>query len=244
MLEATPTELQKHATGVNAILQKISEASNPAPIANLSDGVITLAKSCPAELCREVTTDFGIREIALRLPVPDIRNPRFWIALQEQWGWKTKHRLWFIQCGLRLYIGERSEEAIQCVRLEWVAPTYDNNGIESYQGKHAGHPHWHVDRSALIGQEDYLRSLDILTAPASQIEPEIFDGAIPEAPSRPLLDFSWVQSIHFPARAEWMQSEWDGLQVPGPHQCEPNDLDELTHWWAGALRYFSTELPR
>jgi hypothetical protein len=244
MLEATPTDLQKHVKQVNAILQNISEASNPAPLVTLSDGLITLAKSCPADMCREVTTDFGIREIALRLPVPDINNPRFWIALQEQWGWKSKHKLWFIQCGLRLYMGERSEEtALQCVRLEWVAPTYDDNGVESYQGKHAGHPHWHIDQSALIGQEDYLRSLEILTAPTSTA-PEVFTGDTPTALSRPLLDFSWLQSIHFPARAQWMQTKWDGQHIPGPHQCEPNDLEELTHWWEGALRYFSGELPR
>lgn len=242
MLEATHTDLQKHVTQVNAILQAICERSSPAPLVNLSDGVIALAKSCPHDLCREVITEFGIREIALRLPIPNADSPRFWIAIREQWGPSgKKHRLTFIQCGLKLYVGERTEEAIQCVRLEWVAPTCDENGVESYQGTHAGHPHWHIDQSALIGQEDYLRSLEILTAPTS-ITPEIFTGDTPAALSRPLLDFSWLQSIHFPARAQWMQSEWDGLEVPGPHQCEPKNLDELTHWWAGALRYFSTEL--
>lgn len=243
MLEATPTKLQRHASDVSAVLKKICEAPNPAPIATLSEDVLTLAKSCPPDLCRQVTTDFGVPEIALRLPIPDISNPRFWIALHEKWGWTKPHRLRFVQCGLRLYVGERSERAIQCIRLEWVAPTADSNGIESYEGKHAGHPHWHVDQSALFGQEDYVRSLESLTAP-SQTEPEVFSGVIPDESGRPLTDFSWLKGIHFPARAQWMQSEWDGLTVPGPHQCEPNDLDELTNWWAGALRYFSAELPR
>lgn len=67
MLEATHTNLQKHVTQVNAVLQAICETSNPAPLVNLSDGVIALAKSCPPDLCREVITDFGIREIAVRL---------------------------------------------------------------------------------------------------------------------------------------------------------------------------------
>jgi hypothetical protein len=244
MLEATHTNLQKHVTDVNAILQVICETPNPAPLVNLSDGIIALAKSCPPGVCREVITEFGIREIALRLPIPNPDSPRFWIAIREQWGPSgKKHRLSFIQCGLKLYVGERTEEAIQCVRLEWVAPTLDDNGVESYQGKHAGHPHWHIDQSALIGQEDYLRSLEILTAPTSTTL-EVFTGDTPAALSRPLLDFSWLQSIHFPARAQWMQTKWDGQHVPGPHQCEPNDLEELTHWWEGALRYFSGELPR
>jgi hypothetical protein len=243
-MEAKPTELQRHTRDVNSVLQGISEAPDPAPLIDFHDGLIAVANSCPSGLGREVTTEFGIREMALRLPIPDTLNPRFWIAIRERWQYKSRHRLSFIECGLRIYIGDKNEEAIQFVRLEWAAPTYDHNGIQSYPGRHAGHPHWHVDRSALVGQEDYLRSLDILTRPTPQTEPEEFSGAVSSTPPRPLFDFSWLQNMHFPARAQWMQSEWDGQQVPGPHQCEPNSLDELTHWWAGALRYFIGELPR
>jgi hypothetical protein len=244
MLKVKRTDLEKHTTRVNAVLQDVCEAPSPAPLVHLVDGTITLAMSGssagPNALCREVTTDLGSREIALRLPIPDTHDPRFWIAIHEQWEWTSKNRVCFVQCGLRFYIGTRGEEAIQFLRLEWVAPTI-HDGVESYQGAHAGHPHWHVDRSALAGQEDYLRSLELLTAPAPQTETEEFSSAGVQI--RPPFDFSWLQNIHLPARAQWMLSEWDGQHVPGPHQCEPNNLDELTHWWAGALRYFSTELP-
>ena len=244
-MDATPTALQKHAAEVNALLLEICEASDPAPLIELADdGSIALAKSCPAALRREVTTDFGSREIALRFPIPDTVNPRFWIAIQERWTWKGKHKLSFIQCGLRLYMGEKAQEATQFVRLEWVAPTCDKNGIQNYKPKHAGHPHWHVDRSALVGQEEYLQLLEILSAPAPGGGAEEFSSATAATSTRLLFDFSWLQDVHFPARAQWMETNWDGQQVPGPHQCEPNNLDELTHWWAGALRYFSTELPR
>jgi hypothetical protein len=245
-MEATPTELRNHAGRINAVLQDTCDAPDPAPLVHLNDGIIALATSCPRALCREVTTDLGLRELALRLPIPDSRNPRFWIAMQEQWKWKSKHKVCFVECGLRFYVGERSEEAMQFLRLEWVAPISDDDGIQIYQGKHAGHPHWHIDRAALVGQEEHLRSLEALTAPAPQGETEEFSEATTSATAaaQPILDFSWLRNIHLPARAEWMQLEWDGNQVPGPHQCEPNSLDELTHWWAGALRYLSTELPR
>ena len=244
-MDVTRTELQKHASQVNAVLQETCDASNPAPLVHLVDVSIALAPSCPPTLCREVTTDLGLREIALRLPIPDTRNPRFWVAIQEQWQWRTKHRVCFIQCGLRLYVGDRSEGATQFLRLEWVAPTRDALGVLAYQGTHAGHPHWHIDRSALLGQEDYLRSLELLTAPIAEPEPEEFsEFTVQRGTIEPLLDFSWLQKMHLPARAQWMQSEWDGIEVPGPHQCEPNHLDELTHWWIGALRYVSAELPR
>lgn len=245
-MEAKPTELRKHATRINAVLQDTCDTSDPAPLVGLIDGTIALATSCPLALRRDVTTDLGLREIALRLPIPDTRNPRFWIAMQEQWKWKSKHKACFVECGLRLYVGDRSEEAIQFLRLEWVAPTSDRDGIQIYQGKHAGHPHWHVDRSALVGQEEYRQFLETMTVPAPEVEAEEFSeaAALVSAPAQPLLDFSWLQNMHLPARAQWMESEWDGHQVPGPHQCEPISLDELTHWWAGALRYFSAELPR
>jgi hypothetical protein len=238
-------ELKQHATRINAVLQETCDTSHPAPLVQESDGIIALAASCPSALSRTVTTDLGGRELALRLPIPDASNPRFWIVIQEQWEWKTKkskYKVYFRACGLRLYAGDRSEEAVQFLRLEWVAPTFGDDKIPVYQGTHAGHPHWHVDKSALVGQEAYLRSLEIQTA----LQVEEFSEAATSisATAQPLLDFSWLQNIHLPARAHWMQLEWDGQHVPGPHQCEPDSLNELANWWAGSLRYVSTELRR
>src|SRR6202795_3067486 len=136
-MEATPRELRKHAKEINVVLQDTCDASDPAPLVDLTDGTIALAPSCPRALCREVTTDLGLREIALRLPIPDTQNPRFWIAMQERWRWKSKHRVYFVECGLRLYMGDKGEQAIQFLRLEWVAPTSDGDGNPIYQGTHA-----------------------------------------------------------------------------------------------------------
>ena len=243
-MQTTPAELRKHASRINAVLLETSDASDPAPLLNLVDGTIALATSCPSALCREVTTDLGRRELALRLPIPDANHPRFWVGLQEHWKWKSRRKLSFIECGLRLYLGERDEEAIQFLRLEWVAPSFED-GIQIFQGEHAGHPHWHVDRSALVGQEDYLRSLDILTTPAPQEAEEFSDAIALPTRAQPLLDFSWLHKMHLPAQAGWMHPpSWDGRTIPGPHQSEPASLAELELWWAGALRYFAAELPR
>jgi|ERR1700733_2778363 len=242
-MEATRSELKKHAKHINAILQEVCDAPDRAPLVHLTDGTIALAKTCPWALRREVISDLGYLETALRLPIPDTDNPRFWIAMQEKWEWKGQHRACFLQCGLRLYIGERNGEAIQLLRLEWVAPTL-HEGVQSYQGRYAGHPHWHIDRSALIGSEEYSRSLEALTAPMPQEVEDFSEVATSDGDTaRPFRDFSWLQRIHLPARAQWMLQEWDGNQVPGPHQCEPKNLNELVNWWVGALRYLSTELP-
>ncbi len=244
-MEASPTELRQHVTRINAVLQETCNASAPAPLVHLDDTIITLATSCPAALSRKVTTDLGVSEIALRLPIPDAKHPRFWIALHERWRWKSVHRLCFDNCGLRLYMGGISEEAIQFLRLEWVAPT-THDGTQAYQGTHVGHPHWHIDRSALVGSEEYLLSIEKLTTPLPKAEIETFSesSAVLTTPEKPCFDFSWLQKVHLPAQAQWMRSEWDGRQVPGPHQCEPGKLIELANWWAGAVRYVSAELPR
>jgi len=238
-------ELQKHAAKINAVLLQTCDTSHPAPLVQENDGHIAISTSCPPTLSRRVTTDLGGTEIALRLPIPDVHNPRFWIGIHEQWEWRAKtgkHKVYFLACGLRVYAGDRGEAAVQFLRLEWVAPASGEDGIPVYQGAHAGHPHWHVDKSALVGQEAYLQSLAIRTASEPQVEE--FSEAAVSAEAQPLLDFSWLRNVHLPARAQWMQLEWDGTKVPGPHQCEPVSLEELANWWAGALRYVSTELRR
>jgi hypothetical protein len=96
----------------------------------------------------------------------------------------------------------------------------------------------------LIGPEEYSRSLEALTAPPPQDAEDFGVSATSDSFSaQPFRDFSWIQHIHLPARAHWMLQEWDGSEVPGPHQCEPKSLNELVNWWAGALRYVSKELP-
>src|SRR5438874_943010 len=118
-MEASPKELRQHVTRINVVLQDTCNASAPAPLVNLVNAAITLAPSCPTALSRRVTTDLGVSEIALRLPIPDAKHPRFWIALHEQWQWKSVHKLYFDNCGLRLYMGDSGEQAVQFLRLEW-----------------------------------------------------------------------------------------------------------------------------
>lgn len=240
-MDAKRSELQGHEKHINSVLQDVCEASYPAPLVHLTDGTIALATTCPPTLRREVITDLGFREIALRLPIPDVTNPQFWIAMHEDWEWQNRHTARFLRCGLRLYFGERSEEAAQFLRLEWVAPTV-NGGVPNYEGAHAGHPHWHVDSAALVGAEARFQSLELLKAPSPEAQREFSEDAFADAAAEPTHDFSWLQKFHLPARAQWMNVEWDGSKVPGPHQCEPHSLNELLCWWDGALRYLAAEL--
>lgn len=241
-MEAKLTELKDHTKGINAVLTEVCITSNSGPLVREDDLVVSTFNS--GTLSRRVTTDLGSSEFAVRLPIPTADEPHFWIALHERWGYKNKRVIRFLDCGLRLYVGPRAEEAVQVMRLEWVAPKTDPDGILVYDGKHAGHPHWHIDRAALVGPEDYWRSLDILTAADSQNELQDF-GPPAEQPGQQFIqDCSWILRMHLPAQAGWMNMEWKDSEIPGPHQCEPIDIGSLGRWWAGSLRYFAAELPK
>lgn len=247
-MEAKRTELRNHTRNISVVLREVCDASNVGPLVREDDesgNIFVRPTHWYKPVSRWVTTDLGRRESALRLSIPDGQQPRYWIGLHECWEQKSRIKICFRDCGLRLYVGGEDEEVVQILRLEWVAPTFDRDGEPNYDGKHAGHPHWHIDRSALVGPEEYLRSLESLTAPEPQCGLEDFTqitSPVALGRPRPVHDCSWLQQLHLPAQAGWMRLKWDGRKVPGPHQCEPDSLTQLENWWAGALRYFAAEL--
>jgi hypothetical protein len=245
-MEAKHIALKNHFKEITALLQTICGISNTGPLLSQSDqsgSIIAMISQSAEPLARRVTTDFGVSEFALRLPIPNANQPRYWIGLHERWESTGRHKIRFCDCGLRIYVGNVIEPAVQILRLEWTAPKQNPDGDMVYAGKHAGHPHWHIDRSVLIGEEEYWHLLELHTTPDSQIHhPEIFnENTINETVERRIQDYSWLQRVHLPAHAGWMREEWDG-SMPGPHQSEPADITELNHWWAGALRYLVSEL--
>jgi hypothetical protein len=240
---AKTRELKAHVIGLNNVLREICDAPQSQRLVEESHGYVYLVFSS-TQLARKVTTDLGRTEVALRLPIPDTERPRYWIGLHELWK-PEKRSIRFQEGGLRLYVGGRDEEALQFLRLEWIAPSEDPDGKFVYQGSHAGHPHWHIDRSALVGAEEHLRSLELLTRQDAAVED--FSEATTRLDSettRLLYDCSWLQRMHLPAQADWMLHEWDGRALPAPHQCQPQNVSRLASWWTGALRYLVAELPR
>jgi hypothetical protein len=245
-MDTKRTDLAEHATGISKILTEISGASGSEPLVRIFDAagsVVVRITDWSRARSRSVTTDLGQSEPALRLPVPPNR-PRLWLGLHERWEPTGRNRIRFRDCAVRLYIGASDEEALQFLRLEWVAPTLDPDGTQVYDGKYAGHPHWHIDRAALVGQDEYSHALELLTAPELASDIEVFGTGVGERPQRFIHDCSWLPRMHLPAQAGWMHAEWDACKVPGPHQSEPESLRQLDHWWAGALRYLIAELPK
>jgi hypothetical protein len=249
-MEIRHNEFNRHVKNLSHILAEVCALREGEPLLSVSDEAGTRAigvyvsRAVPHQRYREVTSDLGRREKVLGFPVPNALRPRYWIGVHEAWR-ASKKRVTFVSCGFRLYMGFADEQIVQILRLEWVAPGKDREGMVRYDGGHAGHPHWHIDRSALLGHEDYWRSLAILTAPASEAPLETFEperNIAERFPVRQAQDCSWLQGVHFPAHASWMHRTWDGTELPAPHQSEPNNLASLSRWWNGAIRYLAAEL--
>jgi hypothetical protein len=242
-MEATPDRLKKHQTVISVVLKEVCGlTNNTGPLVREVDLSITLSALRPA---KQVTKDLGNIEMALPLPIPNSVDPRYWIGLHENWRATKRHKVEFVDCGLRLYAGD-NENLRQLVRLEWVAPKLDANGQPEYAGKHAGHPHWHIDRDALTGPNDNYRTIERLTAPEANAEPEDFGEVAEVGPANDRYDpydCTWLGQVHLPANAKWMGIKWDGRTIPGPHQNNPLNIEELESWWNGALRYLASELP-
>jgi hypothetical protein len=248
-MEAKRSEMSGHAKAISRVLANLCEVTLLAPLLKVSDDgniVAITVQGGPQNSSltqRTVTTDLGGIETVLGLPIPDRKPPKLWIGLHEAWVFRGKYKLGFKDCGIRVYIGASDEESRQFLRLEWVAPEIkDGNAV--YPGAHAGHPHWHIDRAALVGPEERLRSWQALTAPIVA-ETTLEDFSVEAArPPLPLLvhDLSWLRSVHLPAQAEWMHHNWNGQVLPAPHQTEPQRLGMLTTWWEGSLRYLFAEL--
>jgi hypothetical protein len=84
-------------------------------------------------------------------------------------------------------------------------------------------------------------------APVPEADAPAVEEFGPSTPSEPVqqfdgeVDCSWIQKIHLPAQAGWIK-KWVGMEIPGPHQSEPDSFLALENWWTGSLRYFVHEL--
>lgn len=239
-MEERRAVLRDHASTISRVLQEVCEAPS-IPLVEERGLTICIASSPVDGISRRVSSDFGHIESVLSLPIPNSDNPQLWVGLHEMWIPKGKRKVIFGNCGLRIYVGARNERTAQILRLEWVAPEHDELGVASYAGKHAGHPHWHIDRAALIGNRGYLRWMESLTEPGDG-ETEMFDENISASDIPPLRDCEWLHRMHLPAHANWVEICWDGKSIPGPHQSEPKSASELNNWWAGSLWYLRREL--
>ena len=137
-MEAKRSEMSEHASGIAQVLASLSGVKLVSPLVGTYESpasgeiVITIVSGVPNPSLpqRKVTTDLGLVETVLGLPIPDSNQPKFWIGLHESWMFLTKHRVGFKDCGIRVYMGSADEESSQFLRLEWVAPDVAKDGTE------------------------------------------------------------------------------------------------------------------
>jgi hypothetical protein len=242
-MEESRKGIAAHVSTVSSILREVCEAPTGIPLVAEKDWIVGIVDPHIKGVSRAVTNELGRLEPVLRLPIPDAEHPRLWFGLHERWEpVRTKRRARFCACGLRIYAGGKDERAAQILRLEWAAPTPDKFGTLEYDGGHAAHPHWHIDRSALVDVHEYLRLLEGVSKPGSEAAEKFDEGMTSHESDLAVRDYSWMHQIHLPALARWVEHGWDGKSLPGPHQSEPDSAAQLANWWAGSLRYLRCEL--
>ena len=122
-MEINREDLGAHSSRIASVLAHLCRAKATGPFVRTSEdsgAVVTTLGSItgtPNLVFRDVTTDLGMRETVLGLPIPNEAARRYWIGLHETWVWLGKHRLSFLQCGLRLYVGGTDEGTLQFLRL-------------------------------------------------------------------------------------------------------------------------------
>src|ERR1035438_3724108 len=94
-MEAKRAQLKDHASVIAGVLRDVCDASNAGPLVQEYDesgNIVIVITHSNNPLSRLVTTDLGLREPALRLPMPDDHQRRYWIGLHERWEWKSARR--------------------------------------------------------------------------------------------------------------------------------------------------------
>ena len=110
-MDARRADLANHVTAISKIVAEVCSAPVSEPLVRAYDesgSIVVRITDWVGGRSRNVTTDLGQSEPALRLPVPSDR-PRLWLGLHERWTPVGKHRIHFQDCAIRLYIGAVDE---------------------------------------------------------------------------------------------------------------------------------------
>src|ERR1017187_3696675 len=118
-MECKISQFGHHAKEISAILQRECGISGAGSLVVDQNFQITI-RSGPMPQFRPVTTEFGRLEYALGLPVSTQSHQRkYWVGLHEAWKpTRSKHKISFSQCSLRLYVNSTTQELAHFLRLE------------------------------------------------------------------------------------------------------------------------------
>jgi hypothetical protein len=167
----------------------------------------------------------------------------------EQWEPYGRDLLQFASSNLRFAIAGIADGVPDLrFRLEWAGGT-TQDGIVSYPGMGAAHPHWQFDVDGgwfpVPGAVGVMESEVIDVA----LEPEVEDidlvgaNVVPPALQTATLGATLVSfhRLHLPARAMWHQMLCDMPGIASPQQHTPASEEEIDRWLISALRYLAHE---
>ncbi|MDE2106066.1 MAG: hypothetical protein KGL39_53075 [Patescibacteria group bacterium] len=184
-----------------------------------------------------VISDRGNTEYAAVL----LQEPVFLaFAFSEVWQvleyTKQKATYRFEHLRLRFYAANDNKGAVrQLLRMEWESEKCRDKeeGIWSFDGDWAAHPHLQVDRTGV----DPFQSL--ITAPFERVDEATETPA--EMPAGEPIK-GWFSKLHLPLHAPWHKLPYKGFDRPYCHQLKPNAPSDLTNWLCWAAGYIRREI--
>lgn len=155
----------------------------------------------------------------------------------EIWGPGKAKKVLFVSSRMRFFSGSTHEAlSLRPLRLEWEGPEVDAQGHLGFPGDGAAHPHWQIGapdweeapESALLRS----RESEVINRTKELFEREKAVPPVPLAGAR-----RWLQRLHLPARAHWIEAPCDMDDPTNVHVHPPGSLKEIDNWIISALRY-------
>lgn len=257
-LRCKKTDLPDHWASVRLLLARIA-GLDPNRLRNEAGGG-GLEQSIAWADDRDETAQRNLGTATRVIPLDENsyegRVPGWWLSWHEKWRpVGLKRTVEFDSTSITFFFGLRRQRKLQVLRAEWVGP--DTSG--DYDGKHAAHPHWHIDAPVWAAAKE----LGLPTASASPFPIEENDGVFLEEESagdtevlpadtegrdfgafdiQATLDLS---RLHLAMIATWQTKRFvppsTSLEA---HQASPESIQMIQNWLSSTCAYAALELRR
>lgn len=169
-----------------------------------------------------------------------------YFGYNEEWQpASSRNQIEFVSSNLRFVVSGVEEMPDLRFRLEWAGAMTDQ-GVVSYPGVGAAHPHWQIDidEGWLDGRNPTSGSLapiEIDLEPALEVVE--LDAPVTAPPVSPPISptLASFHHLHLPARTLWHDLLCVMPDGAAPQQHTPESEDEIDRWVISALRYLRSE---
>jgi hypothetical protein len=245
-------ELTDHWAVVRLVLANVAELNPNRLVFEKSVSGLEQSVAWAEDTTETAQRNLGTAARVIPLGEHEGATPGWWLSWYEKWRpIGQKHKVEFDSTGITFFFGLRGQQKLQVLRAEWVGP--DASGV--FDGKHAAHPHWHIDTPiwaaarqigaapAFTGQPNDSIFIGDVDAPATDSEPFVApENEFPGSDTRTTPDLS---KLHLAMIATWQNTKFlPPSSALTSHQASPESTSMIQNWLASTCAYAALELRR